>query len=149
MYSKSSTQKTVNVTKIDVNLAISVDDIVYGEHPIASISFDIADKVVLTINKKNYIIYNNSKFVIPDILDAGEYWVNVSYGGSDKYNLVANFTSFNVAKKNITMDVAIDTDFRDITLNVNLSEKINGSLSVLLNNAIYTLNYINGTLTYI
>ena len=148
IYAESSVQKTVNVTKYYVNLDISVDDIVYGEHPIANISFDIADKVVLTVDKKNYSVNDSSKFVIPDILDAGEYLVNVSYGGSDKYNSVINQTIFTVNKKNITMDVAIDTDSRDITLNVNLSEKINGSLSVLLNNALYTLNYINGTLTH-
>ncbi len=43
------------------------------------------------------------------------------------------------------MDVTVDKDYRDITVNVNLSEKLDGNLTVLVNNTSYTLTYINGT----
>lgn len=43
------------------------------------------------------------------------------------------------------MNVTIDKDYRDITVNVNLSEKLDGNLTVLVNNAPYTLSYTNGT----
>lgn len=43
------------------------------------------------------------------------------------------------------MNVTIDKDYRDITVNVNLSEKLDGNLTVLVNNTPYILSYTNGT----
>ena len=65
--------------------------------------------------------------------------------GSEKYNAADGATDFTVAKKEITMNVTIDKDYRDITVNVNLSEKLDGNLTVLVNNTPYTLSYTNGT----
>ena len=42
------------------------------------------------------------------------------------------------------MNVTLGTDYGELTVNVNLSEKLNGSLTVFLNNVPYTLNYVNG-----
>lgn len=84
-------------------------------------------------------------FEIPEMLDAGEYHIDVSYLGSEKYNAADGATDFTVAKKEITMNVTIDKDYRDITVNVNLSEKLDGNLTVLVNNTPYTLSYTNGT----
>ena len=84
-------------------------------------------------------------FEIPEVLDAGKYHAGVSYLGSEKYNAADGTADFTVAKKEITMNVTIDKDYRDITVNVNLSEKLDGNLTVLVNNTSYTLSYTNGT----
>lgn len=154
LYNGSSVQKTVNVTKTDVNLTVDIDDIIYGENPVANINLtsiagiNVTDDVVLTVNNKKYsvkVINGSAVFSVPEILTAGEYQAIVSYLGSEKYNLANNSVNFTVAKKEINMNVTIDKDYRDITVNVNLSEKLDGNLTVLVNNTSYTLTYINGT----
>lgn len=154
LYNGSFVQKTVSVTKTDVNLTAYIGDIVYGENPIVNINLtsvagvNVKGDVVLTISGKKYIVNVVNAlavFEIPEMLDAGEYHIDVSYLGSEKYNAADGATDFTVAKKEITMNVTIDKDYRDITVNVNLSEKLDGNLTVLVNNTPYTLSYTNGT----
>lgn len=154
LYNGSFVQKTVSVTKTDVNLTADIGDIVYGENPIVSINVtsvagvNVTGDVVLTISGKKYIVNVVNAlavFEIPEMLDAGEYHIDVSYLGSEKYNAADGTADFTVAKKEITMNVTIDKDYRDITVNVNLSEKLDGNLTVLVNNTPYTLSYTNGT----
>ena len=154
LYNGSFVQKTVSVTKTDVNLTAYIGDIVYGENPIVNINLtsvagvNVTGDVVLTISGKKYIVNvvnGLAVFEIPEMLDAGEYHIDVSYLGSEKYNAADGATDFTVAKKEITMNVTIDKDYRDITVNVNLSEKLDGNLTVLVNNTPYTLSYTNGT----
>lgn len=154
LYNGSFVQKTVSVTKTDVNLTAYIGDIVYGENPIVSINVtsvagvNVTGDVVLTISGKKYIVNVVNAlavFEIPEMLDAGEYHIDVSYLGSEKYNAAGGTADFTVAKKEITMNVTIDKDYRDITVNVNLSEKLDGNLTVLVNNTPYTLSYTNGT----
>ena len=154
LYNGSCVQKTVSVTKTDVNLTAYIGDIVYGENPIVNINLtsvagvNVTGDVVLTISGKKYIVNvvnGLAVFEIPEMLDAGEYHIDVSYLGSEKYNAADGATDFTVAKKEITMNVTIDKDYRDITVNVNLSEKLDGNLTVLVNNTPYTLSYTNGT----
>ena len=154
LYNGSFVQKTVSVTKTDVNLTAYIGDIVYGENPIVNINLtsvagiNVTGDVVLTISGKKYIVNvvnGLAVFEIPEMLDAGEYHIDVSYLGSEKYNAADGTADFTVAKKEITMNVTIDKDYRDITVNVNLSEKLDGNLTVLVNNTPYTLSYTNGT----
>ena len=154
LYNGSFVQKTVSVTKTDVNLTADIGDIVYGENPIVNINVtsvagvNVTGDVVLTISGKKYIVNVVNAlavFEIPEVLDAGEYHAEVSYLGSEKYNAADGAADFTVAKKEITMNVTIDKDYRDITVNVNLSEKLDGNLTVLVNNTPYTLSYTNGT----
>ncbi len=154
LYNGSFVQKTVSVTKTDVNLTAYIGDIVYGENPIVNINLtsvagvNVTGDVVLTISGKKYIVNVVNAlavFEIPEMLDAGEYHIDVSYLGTEKYNAADGAADFTVAKKEITMNVTIDKDYRDITVNVNLSEKLDGNLIVLVNNTPYTLSYTNGT----
>lgn len=154
LYNGSFVQKTVSVTKTDVNLTADIADIVYGENPIVNINLtsvagvNVTGDVVLTISGKKYIVNVVNAlavFEIPEVLDAGKYHAGVSYLGSEKYNAADGTADFTVAKKEITMNVTIDKDYRDITVNVNLSEKLDGNLTVLVNNTPYTLSYTNGT----
>lgn len=154
LYNGSFVQKTVSVTKTDVNLTAYIGDIVYGENPIVSINVtsvagvNVTGDVVLTISGKKYIVNVVNAlavFEVPEVLDAGKYHAEVSYLGSEKYNAADGTADFTVAKKEITMDVTVDKDYRDITVNVNLSEKLDGNLTVLVNNTPYILSYTNGT----
>lgn len=154
LYNGSFVQKTVSVTKTDVNLTADIGDIVYGENPIVNINLtsvagvNVTGDVVLTISGKKYIVNVVNAFAvfeIPEVLDAGKYHAEVSYLGSEKYNAADGATDFTVAKKEITINVTIDKDYRDIKVNVNLSEKLDGNLTVLVNNTPYTLSYTNGT----
>lgn len=154
LYNGSFVQKTVSVTKTDVNLTAYIGDIVYGENPIVSINVtsvagvNVTGDVVLTISGKKYIVNVVNAlavFEVPEVLDAGKYHAEVSYLGSEKYNAADGTADFTVAKKEITMNVTIDKDYRDITVNVNLSEKLDGNLTVFVNNIPYTLSYTNGT----
>ncbi|MDO5830951.1 MAG: lectin like domain-containing protein [Methanobrevibacter smithii] len=154
LYNGSFVQKTVSVTKTDVNLTADIGDIVYGENPIVNINLtsvagvNVTGDVVLTISGKKYIVNVVNAlavFEIPEMLDAGEYHIDVSYLGSEKYNAADGTADFTVAKKEIILNVTVDKDYRDITVNVNLSEKLDGNLTVLVNNTPYTLSYTNGT----
>ena len=156
-YNKSSTQMTVNVVKNDVNLIIGINNIIYGENPIANINLTsitgvgLTDNVILRINNKNYtvnVISGLATFKVPEILNAIEYQAIVEYLGSVKYNIADDCVNFTVAKKEISMNLTIDKYYKDLTVNVDLSEKLNGTLTLLVNNDPYVLNYIDGTGSY-
>ncbi len=108
LYNGSFVQKTVSVTKTDVNLTADIGDIVYGENPIVSINVtsvagvNVTGDVVLTISGKKYIVNvvnGSAVFTVPEMLNAGEYQAGVSYLGSEKYNLANSTADFTVAKK--------------------------------------------------
>ena len=120
LYNGSFVQKTVSVTKTDVNLTADIGDIVYGENPIVNINLtsvagvNVTGDVVLTISGKKYIVNVVNAlavFEIPEMLDAGKYHAEISYLGSEKYNAADGATDFTVAKKEITMDVTVDKDY--------------------------------------
>ena len=90
------------------------------------------------------VIKGCANFTVSEILNATQYHVIVDYLGSNKYNIANNSVNFTVAKKEINMNLTIDKNYRDITVNVNLSEKLNGNLTFLVNNNPYVLKYING-----
>ncbi|WP_299523763.1 Ig-like domain repeat protein [uncultured Methanobrevibacter sp.] len=157
LYNESTTQSIVSVTKNDVNLTIDVADIIYGENVIVNINLisangnGITDTVILRINNKDYyveVINGSTTFVVPDLLTVGQYQIIASYLGTNQYNPSNIITNFTVDKKEIGMNVTIDKDYRDVTVNVNLSENISGNLTILLNNTRYTLTYVNGTGSY-
>ena len=100
LYNGSFVQKTVSVTKTDVNLTADIGDIVYGENPIVNINLtsvagvNVTGDVVLTISGKKYIVNVVNAlavFEIPEMLDAGKYHAEISYLGSEKYNAACNW----------------------------------------------------------
>ena len=157
LYKGSTTKKTVDVTKGNVNLTIGVSNTSWGENPIININLasmsgnSITGSVVLKINNKTYnvgVVNGLAIFTVPEILDIGGYQAIVTYSGNEKYNEANNFINFAVSKRVIDMNLTVDKNYRDVTVNVVLSEKLNGNLTLLLDNASYILNYINGTGSY-
>ena len=106
---------TVDAVDNDVTITASVDSSASG-----LVEFNIDGKAV-------YVAVNNGKAVYDVVLPAGDYNVEVTYLGSDKFN--ANKTSkvFNVVdyvKQNTTIesDVAVDKGNVTITVNVNVND---------------------------
>ena len=118
--SKVSAQKEFEVNRINTSIGVSVvSPVTYGGVAtiVVTMNPSINDYVVLNVAGKNYtvaIVNGEGKFNASG-LDVGNYLVNVTYAGDDKYNSSNNnTTSFDV--------VAADLDASAIGLNVTVKE---------------------------
>ena len=118
--SKVSAQKEFEVNRINTSIGVSVvSPVTYGGVAtiVVTMNPSINDYVVLNVAGKNYtvaIVNGEGKFNASG-LDVGNYLVNVTYAGDDKYNSSNNnTTSFDV--------VAADLDASAIGLNVTVEE---------------------------
>ena len=74
-------------------------------------------------------------------LPAGEYNINITYNGDDKYLPSSNNTKFNISQK-VEMKI---TDLGNGTLVVNLPENATGNITVEVGGNNYTVELVNGT----
>lgn len=158
LYNSSVISKNVNVAKNNVNLTLDIDNIVYGENLIVNINLTsitgkkLSDEVSLKVNDKKYsvkIINGSASFIISDNLDVGVYLAIVSYLSNNNYNGAEDSINFTINNRNITMDVITEANYKDLKVNIILSEKINGTLKAYLNNQEYLISYVDGIGSYI
>ena len=152
----STIQKTnVLVDKYTPDLSLDIDDIDYGQY-ISSVikliginDLKLNENVVLTIDSKDYVFMANDDFIIPILLNASNYPVNISFKGNENYNGVNKTVNVNVNKINpkLLLNISDTVHDEDIIINNYLTgfngENIQETLSLIINNREYYVNSNN------
>ena len=98
-YQQTFTTSTVSVTKSNVNLKLSIGDVLYGNKITAKITSNAAINANIIINNQVYTVNVKNgltQFTIPDTFSIGTYSARLTYGGNNKYNAVSTFDTFSV-----------------------------------------------------
>ena len=152
----STIQKTkVSVDKYTPDLIFNIDDIDYGQY-ISSVikliginGLKLNENVVLTIDSKDYVLMANDDFVIPILLNASDYSVNINFNGNENYNEVSKTVNVNVNKINpkLLLNISDTVYGEDIIINNYLTgfngENIPETLILIINNIEYYVNSNN------
>ena len=129
---------TARTVKVGDNVTVNV-----------ALASDVTGDVIITVDGVDYtatVEDGVASIVIPD-LPAGQYALDVKYGGDDKYKNQSTTVTFNVNKYNVRMKVTAsynnDDDFAIIS--TTLSDDATGSVSVEVNGNNYTVNVVDGS----
>ncbi len=131
VYYDNATDVTIKTSSLTIKLPsivnVTVKDVIYGENVTICINVTsgATGNVTVSINNKTYNKTHNINLTncgaVLNIagLNAGEYYVNVTYNGDDDYSLASNNTTFNVIKANATMTLDINAMAgKNATINV-------------------------------
>jgi predicted outer membrane repeat protein len=145
-YTKSEVTVPFNVTKIDQPVSVIVDEeeIGFMGSPVVNISVasDATGEIVIDINNMKLIYDNlgeNGNYTIQLVdLQAGEFYLNVTYLGDRKYNKANNYTTFTVPKAVATVNITNATSFirygEDVTFTVTMSNDLaSGNVTIYIN----------------
>ena len=100
-YSQSTANSKITITgKTSINVSLTVDDVKYGEKPVAHITSDASFTGDLKVSGVVYTVNVNkgsTTFTIQKVFDKGKsYDVVLSFSGNDRYYPVSSSDSFTV-----------------------------------------------------
>ena len=139
-YQKSSNSSVIEVSKKNLEINFTIDDIYYGDDLIINIPSDDVVDVEIVINNVKYNLKTNAEFKIEDILNAGNYDAILIFNGSDVYNSFNKKTNFTVNKLSLSANFKVENK----TLFIQFSQPVNDTLSLKINNQSYIVNLTEG-----
>ena len=150
-----STEFSFNVSKYSTPIIINVSDIMVYEDAIIKISLPEEINNLIWVSVGDEFIHipliNGSALLNITDLPAENYGVNVNYDGNYKYLSNYSSTSFAVNRYEPTFNVnASDVCWtcENINIDVELPEDATGNVTLSLNDELYTLPVINGTVNF-
>ncbi|WP_458455318.1 Ig-like domain repeat protein [Methanobrevibacter sp.] len=150
-YKPTNTTVTFNVNKQSTTMKATARTVKVGDDVTVNVALasDVTGDVIITVNGTDYsatVEDGAAVIVIPD-LPAGQYALDVKYGGDDKYKNQSTTVTFNVNKYNVKMKATAkyyaDGDYSIVS--VTLSDDATGSISVEVNGNNYTVNVVEGS----
>ncbi|WP_296887139.1 Ig-like domain repeat protein [uncultured Methanobrevibacter sp.] len=146
------------VTGTDVySIIINVENHTYGEYSIINVTVpnDVENNVTITIDGVSYSVNVNATTGIATLrlnnLSGGLHSVVATYPGDDKYLRISNSTTFTVARASTTIDVNFDIPKfvgDNVVIYVELNKKVNGTVTLHVDNNNYTAYVRNGAGSY-
>ena len=137
-------------SEYNVTIIIDVGDIVVGEDAVIGVSVpDIVSGVVnVTVNGRSYnvaIVDGKGVLTISNLV-AGNYDVNVKYGGDDKYLPSSNSANFTVSKvsSSVIVDVGDIVVGEDAVIGVSVPDIVSGVVNVTVNGRSYNVAIVDG-----
>ena len=137
-------------SEYNVTIIIDVGDIVVGEDAVIGVSVpDIVSGVVnVTVNGRSYnvaIVDGKGVLTISNLV-AGNYNVNVKYGGDDKYLPSSNSANFTVSKvsSSVIVDVGDIVVGEDAVIGVSVPGIVSGVVNVTVNGRSYNVAIVDG-----
>ena len=137
-------------SEYNVTIIIDVGDIVVGEDAVIGVSVpDIVSGVVnVTVNGRSYnvaIVDGKGVLTISNLV-AGNYNVNVKYGGDDKYLPSSNSANFTVSKvsSSVIVDVGDIVVGEDAVIDVSVPCIVSGVVNVTVNGRSYNVAIVDG-----
>lgn len=144
-YNSISDKINVNVNKINPKLIFNISDTCYGSdlvitNYLTGINQElINESLILSINNKEYKVNSNNIYILPDILDVGQYSTFITFNGNNNYNKIKSEVSFNVNLKNVDMNLTVNKNLNNVSISVKLSDSINDTINVRINNQNYDI----------
>ena len=146
---------TFNVNKFKTDMTVSARTVKVGDDVVVNVKVgdDASGECSIIVNGAEYIgtVENGiASIIIPD-LPAGNYALDVTYSGDDKYKTAASVVKFNVNKYAVGMKATARTVKvgNDVTVNVKFSEDATGTASIEVNGETYTATIVNGAATIV
>ena len=144
-YTSSHNSDKFIVTKNNSTVDIIPQNITFGENEVITFTVpeDATGNITVVVNNKTYIVPvsgGQGNLTVPD-LHAGEYTINATYNGDDKYLPSQNNATFKVDKKDVELDV-IDQGNR--TVIVTVSDNATGSIEIKIDGETYNATIENG-----
>ncbi len=152
-YFSSKNNDTFNVNRISSDVSLKVENITVGDKAIINIAVpkDATGNVTTVIvNGETYYVavVNGTGILVVPGLEVGNYTVQVTYNGDDKYLPSAqNETKFSVNKVNVTESDIKVIDQGNGTVVVVIPGNAAGNVTIEVENNTYNGTVINGTAT--
>ena len=151
-YTEGENSTTLTVAKMPSAVNVTANNIKFGEDAVINIAVPNVALGVATVvvNGKSYnvAIVDEKGVLIISNLAAGDYNVDVTYLGDNKYlssTNAANFTVSKVSDYNMTVDIADIVKGENATITVSVPEDGTGSVIVTINGTDYNGTVVNGT----
>ena len=137
-------------SEYNVTIIIDVGDIVVGEDAVIGVSVPgiVSGVVNVTVNGRSYnvaIVDGKGVLTISNLV-AGNYNVNVKYGGDDKYLPSSNSANFTVSKvsSSVIVDVGDIVVGEDAVIGVSVPGIVSGVVNVTVNGRSYNVAIVDG-----
>ncbi|MFR8878306.1 MAG: Ig-like domain repeat protein [Methanobrevibacter smithii] len=150
-YTEGENTTTLTVAKMPSAVNVTANNIKFGEEAVINIAVPNVSLGVATVvvNGKSYNVAIVDEKGVLNIynLDAGDYNVDVTYLGDNKYlssTNAANFTVSKVSDYNMTVDIADIVKGENATITVTIPEDGTGSVIVTINGTDYKGTVIKG-----
>ncbi len=150
-YTEGGNTTTLTVSKLPSTVNVSASNIKFGEDAVINIAVPNVALGVATVvvNGKSYNVAIVDEKGVLNIynLAAGDYNVDVTYLGDNKYlssTNAANFTVSKVSDYNMTVDIADIVKGENATITVTIPEDGTGSVIVTINGTDYKGTVIKG-----
>ena len=151
-YTEGENTTTLTVAKMSSAVNVTANNIKFGEEAVINIAVPNVSLGVATVvvNGKSYNVAIVDEKGVLNIynLAAGDYNVDVTYLGDNKYlssTNAANFTVSKVSDYNMTVDIADIVKGENATITVSVPEDGTGSVIVTINGTDYKGTVVNGT----
>ena len=150
-YTECENSTTLTVAKMSLAVNVTANNIKFGEEAVINIAVPNVSLGVATVvvNGKSYNVAIVDEKGVLNIynLTAGDYNVDVTYLGDNKYlssTNAANFTVSKVSDYNMTVDIADIVKGENATITVTIPEDGTGSVIVTINGTNYKGTVIKG-----
>ena len=151
-YTEGENSTTLTVAKMSSAVNVTANNIKFGEEAVINIAVPNVSLGVATVvvNGKSYNVAIVDEKGVLNIynLAAGDYNVDVTYLGDNKYlssTNAANFTVSKVSDYNMTVDIADIIKGENATITVSVPEDGTGNVIVTINGTDYKGTVVNGT----
>ena len=151
-YTEGENTTALTVAKMSSAVNVTANNIKFGEEAVINIAVPNVSLGVATVvvNGKSYNVAIVDEKGVLNIynLAAGDYNVDVTYLGDNKYlssTNAANFTVSKVSDYNMTVDIADIVKGENATITVTIPEDGTGSVIVTINGTDYKGTVVNGT----
>ncbi|MEE1129584.1 MAG: Ig-like domain-containing protein [Methanobrevibacter sp.] len=140
--------KSFEIESVPSSVSVKVDNITYGDKAVVEVTVpsDATGNVTIKIGDKEYTVPvsgGKGVLVVPD-LGAGNYTVEATYNGDDKYDSSSNSTELEVVKEKVTPDDVKVIDQGNGTVAVVVPENTTGNITVKVGNETYTAPIVDG-----
>ena len=147
---RAQTTVCFTVSKLASSVAVDVKDIVVGEDAVIGVSVPgiVSGVVNVTVNGRSYnvAIVDGKGVLIISNLAAGNYNVNVKYGGDDKYLPSSNSANFTVSKVSSSVIVSVKDIVvgEDAVIGVSVPGIVSGVVNVTVNGRSHNVAIVDG-----
>ena len=140
----SSDSKSFKVLRAKMNLAVSVDDNVYGEVSVVKVTSNIDGNYSVEIGDEELVVNVVDGQGIGTIaLDSGNYTAKINFA-DDNYDISIKNDSFTVFKANVTAIIEVSDEVYGCDVTGNVFASVDGDYTVIINNKTVIVNVNNG-----
>ena len=139
----------ITVSKVLPAIEVSVENITYSENAVFEITLpgDVTGNVTIKVSDSLSVtagVTGGLNRILIDNVPVGEYSVNVTYNGNDRYLKASGIASLKVSPEDIKDGIKVD-DLGNGTVIIHVPDNATGNITIDVGGETYTANIENGT----